>query len=147
MNNSELYQHIMEGNLQVVIDTLHPESEFLFRDGSCHTDAAAAYGHLDILKHLVSIGYDVQQNCCSALSLAANWGHAEVAKYLISCGCSPRINACRAMRNCIREEHFDVAVEIVDVNNDYIIRWCSDSKREVFLNRVRVAQKLLRWGI
>ena len=51
---------------------------------------AAGNGHLEVLKYLVSLGADIQNQNDYAVQWASSNGHLEVLKYLVSLGADIR---------------------------------------------------------
>jgi hypothetical protein len=64
------------------------------------------HGHLEVVKHFVSIGLDPKTEEKSLL-LAIEAGDMDMVKYLVSIGCGDNGND-KAMRACVRSGHADI---------------------------------------
>lgn len=86
-----LYTFIMYGNLDVV-KLFTQRTYHVHQDHNRPLRIACSYGHLDIVKYLISRGADVNDsdysdtNVFTALRGAIGNNHLDVVKYLVSCG-------------------------------------------------------------
>ena len=91
---------------------------------------ASAYGHLEIVKYLVSQGANVCYNNNIAVRYAAVNGHLEVVKYLVSQGANVRANNDYAIRFASQFGHLEIVKYLVSQGADICINTvCNVSER------------------
>jgi ankyrin repeat protein len=70
---------------------------------------AAAFGHAEILRLLLSAGADVHAHNDSALCAAADGGHAEAARVLLEAGADYSVHNHAPLRRALANGHTQVA--------------------------------------
>jgi ankyrin repeat protein len=77
--------------------------------------AAAANGHYEIVKYLITVGgADITARQFGAFRASAAHGHEECCKYLLSMGCDPRAAQDYAFKSALRGGHTEIAFLIFD---------------------------------
>lgn len=81
-------------------------------------DVAIVFGHLDIVKYLVSKGTDIMENEDYALRLACGRGRIEIVKYLIGLGANVRAEDDHSIMWAAGQNHLEVVKYLVDRGAD-----------------------------
>ena len=79
---------------------------------------AAANGHLDMVKYLVSKGADVRARFDFALQCTAFNGHLDIVKYLVENGADVRACDDFALRWAAANRHWDIVKYLRSVLNE-----------------------------
>jgi len=73
------------------------------------------YGHLKVVKYLISVGASVHANDDWPIRYASERGHLEVVEYLVSIGADVHAKDDQALRNASRSGHLDIVKFLVSV--------------------------------
>ena len=94
---------------------------------------AAANGHLDTIKYLVSLGADITAQDNYSVRVASGNGHLETVKYLVSLGADITAQDNYSVRWASANGHLDVVKYLVSLGaditaqNNYSVRVASDN--------------------
>lgn len=169
----DLHHSIMIGDLSKVKTLCEAGVDFISQSDYCNEliQEAVYYGHLEIIKYLMSIGASLQSDKDYALITASEKGYLEIVKYLVSqganihCTFKDELNFSLSMDIVIYlsgnspiqrasvHEHLDVVVYLSNLGADIsnispthkrYIAFCQKMEEK---RRHRAAKKIYYWWI
>ena len=111
----DLHHSIMIGDLSKVKTLCEDGVDFISQSDYCNEliQEAVYYGHLEIIKYLMSIGACVQSGKDYALITASEKGYLEIVEYLVSIGANVRSKNDRALIMASHYGHLKIVKYLV----------------------------------
>ena len=111
----DLNHAIMIGDLSKVKIICEADVNFISQSDYCNEliQEAVYYGHLEIIKYLMSIGASLQSDKDYALIIASEKGYFEIVEYLVSIGANVRSKNDRALIMASHYGHLKIVKYLV----------------------------------
>ena len=130
--STQLFKAIYSGDLEKLKQLCHAGTDI----HRCNEAVrwASEYGHLGMVKYLVSLGADIRSCNNEAVQLASEYGHIEVVKYLWEEACADiRSDNDYAVRRASANGHYEVVKYLCEAgadirsDNDYAVECASEN--------------------